>query len=570
MNSELAKSTREDIEEKVKKIILEHISKDVEKFNSSSKLSEHGADSLDAVEIIMAAEEEFGIEIPDEDAQKMETMEQIVEYINSKAIDLVSNDGIVFLDEIDKIAARTEVKGEVNKEGVQRDLLPLLEGTTVTTKYGHVKTDYILFIASGAFHQSKPSDLLPELQGRLPIRVELKALTQEDLIRILKEPESSLLKQYIALMKTENVTLEFTDDGIKTIAEIAFTVNRQVENIGARRLHLMSKLLESLGAKVNFTRNKDYKANHTLEIDCSNINNHVMSHETASKLRASLLMLGPILSRFGKISTVFPGGCNIGKRPVDMHIKALEEMGAKIEVEGCNIIATVKGKLQGKEVILEKISVGATENVIMAATLAEGVTIINNAATEPEVLDLIEFLKKMGANIEISDTRITITGVEALNGCVHKIIPDRIEAGTYALAAIITGGKLELEGISLSDIRCIVNELKAIGANVEIYNEGVMISRKNCSIRSANIATDPYPNFPSDMQPQLMSAMCIADGISVIEENIFENRFAHVDELRKLGANISIEKSKATISGIKSLSGANLCCFTNNGSKSIE
>ncbi|PRD36194.1 UNVERIFIED_CONTAM: hslU [Trichonephila clavipes] len=167
--------------------------------------------------------------------------------IIKEAIDLVSNDGIVFLDEIDKIAARTEVKGEVNREGVQRDLLPLLEGTTVTTKYGHVKTDYILFIASGAFHQSKPSDLLPELQGRLPIRVELKALTQEDLIRILKEPESSLLKQYIALMKTENVTLEFTDDGIKTIAEIAFTVNRQVENIGARRLHtIMEELLDEI------------------------------------------------------------------------------------------------------------------------------------------------------------------------------------------------------------------------------------------------------------------------------------------------------------------------------------
>ncbi|APR97787.1 ATP-dependent protease ATPase subunit HslU [Wolbachia endosymbiont of Folsomia candida] len=167
--------------------------------------------------------------------------------IIKEAIDLVSNDGIVFLDEIDKIAARTEVKGEVNREGVQRDLLPLLEGTTVSTKYGPVKTDYILFIASGAFHLSKPSDLLPELQGRLPIRVELKALTQEDLIRILKEPESSLLKQYIALMKTENVTLEFTDDGIETIAEIAFTVNREVENIGARRLHtVMEKLLDEI------------------------------------------------------------------------------------------------------------------------------------------------------------------------------------------------------------------------------------------------------------------------------------------------------------------------------------
>lgn len=167
--------------------------------------------------------------------------------IIKEAINLASNDGIVFLDEIDKIAARTEVKGEVNREGVQRDLLPLLEGTTVSTKYGPVKTDYILFIASGAFHLSKPSDLLPELQGRLPIRVELKALTQGDLVRILKEPESSLLKQYTALMKTENVELEFTDDGIETIAEIASTVNREVENIGARRLHtVMEKLLDEI------------------------------------------------------------------------------------------------------------------------------------------------------------------------------------------------------------------------------------------------------------------------------------------------------------------------------------
>lgn len=323
-------------------------------------------------------------------------------------------------------------------------------------------------------------------------------------------------------------------------------------------VHLMSKLLESLGAEVNFMHNKNYKANHTLKIDCSNINNHVMPYKTASKLRTSFLILGPMLSRFGKARTAFPGGCNIGKRPVDMHIKALEEIGAKIEIDGYNIIATVKGKLQGKEITFEKISVGATENIIMAATFAEGVTTINNAATEPEVLDLIDFLKKMGADIEIDNTKVIITGVEALNGCVHKIIPDRIEAGTYALAAIITGGKLELEGINLSDIRCITNELETIGAMVELYDGGIVISRKNGSIKSANVATDPYPNFPSDMQPQLMSAMCIADGISVIEENIFENRFTHADELRKLGANISIEKSKATISGIKSLSGANL------------
>lgn len=181
--------------------------------------------------------------LTNEESEKLIDEDKIIK----EAIDLASNDGIVFLDEIDKIAARTEVKGEVNREGVQRDLLPLLEGTTVSTKFGPVKTDYILFIASGAFHLSKPSDLLPELQGRLPIRVELKALTKGDLVRILKEPESSLLKQYIALMVTENVKLEFTDDGIDTIAEIASTVNREVENIGARRLHtVMEKLLDEI------------------------------------------------------------------------------------------------------------------------------------------------------------------------------------------------------------------------------------------------------------------------------------------------------------------------------------
>ena len=178
-----------------------------------------------------------------EESEKLMDEDKIIK----EAMSLASNDGIVFLDEIDKIAARTEVKGEVNREGVQRDLLPLLEGTTVSTKYGPIKTDYILFIASGAFHLSKPSDLLPELQGRLPIRVELKALTQDDLVRILNEPESSLLKQYVALIKTENVILEFTDDGINTIAEIASTVNREVENIGARRLHtIMEKLLDEI------------------------------------------------------------------------------------------------------------------------------------------------------------------------------------------------------------------------------------------------------------------------------------------------------------------------------------
>ncbi|QKX01526.1 UDP-N-acetylglucosamine 1-carboxyvinyltransferase [Wolbachia endosymbiont of Cruorifilaria tuberocauda] len=323
-------------------------------------------------------------------------------------------------------------------------------------------------------------------------------------------------------------------------------------------VHMMSRLLKNLGAKVNFIYNKAYKANHIFEIDCRSINNYAVSREIASKLRASFLMLGPTLSRFGKITTIFPGGCNIGKRLVDMHIKALEEMGAEIEIDGYNIIVAVKGKLKGKEITFDQVSVGATENVIMAAALAEGVTTINNAAIEPEVLDLIDFLKKMGADIKVSNKKVTITGVEALNGCVHKVISDRIEAGTYALAAVVTGGELMLEGINLSDIRCIATELESIGAKVEPLDQGIIVSRKNCFIKSINIATDPYPNFPSDMQPQFMSAMCIADGISVIEENIFENRFTNTSELRKLGANISINKNKAIISGIKNLYGANL------------
>ncbi|APR98094.1 UDP-N-acetylglucosamine 1-carboxyvinyltransferase [Wolbachia endosymbiont of Folsomia candida] len=371
-------------------------------------------------------------------------------------------------------------------------------------------------------------------------------------------------------------------------------------------VQIMINLLQNLGAEVKFTHNKDYKANHTLEIDCSNIRSYSAQHEIANQLRASFLMLGPMLSKFGEAKITLPGGCNIGKRPVDMHVKALEEMGAKIAIDGNNIVATAKGKLQGREITFEKISVGATENIIMAATLAEGATTINNAAIEPEVLDLIDFLKKVGADINVYDDSITIKGVGKLNGCTHKIIPDRIEAGTYALAAIITGGELKLEGISILDIKCILNELEAIGANIqpiaessaiqvadteiqekeniwipvsrtgmtsnqatdlllepqkfiESHNDCIVISRKNGHINSINVATNPYPNFPSDMQPQLMSVMCIADGTSTIEENIFENRFTHINELRKLGANISIEKNKATVIGVKSLFGASLC-----------
>lgn len=323
-------------------------------------------------------------------------------------------------------------------------------------------------------------------------------------------------------------------------------------------VRLMSSLLRNFGAEVIFKYNETYKGNHTLEISCDNINHYEGINEISSKLRASFLILGPMLSKFGKVKTTLPGGCNIGKRPVNMHIKALEEMGAKFEIEGSNIIAEVKGKLIGKEIIFEKISVGATENIIMAATLADGKTVIHNPALEPEVLDLIEFLKKVGADITIQDNIITINGVEKLNGCRYKIIPDRIEAGTYALAAIITDGELILEGINLSNIKCMISELKGIGAKIESTQNSIIVSRKNNDIKHINVATSSYPYFPTDMQPQFMSVMCIADGISIVEENIHEDRFTHVNELKKMGANIHVENNVATVIGKKKLHGSNL------------
>lgn len=323
-------------------------------------------------------------------------------------------------------------------------------------------------------------------------------------------------------------------------------------------VHLMSELLKNFGAEVSFVRNEAYKANHTLKISCDNIVDHVASHEIANKLRASFLILGPMLSRFGRVETVFPGGCNIGKRPVSMHIKALKEMRAKIEVHDYNITAEVKGKLRGKEIVFEKVSVGATQNVVMAATLAEGETVIYNSAIEPEVLDMIDFLNKSGANISVHENRIIIKGVEKLSGCSHRVIPDRIEAGTYSLAAVITGGKLELKGINLSNIRYIVNELETIGAEIASKEDSITISKKDGFIRPINITTSAYPGFPSDMQPQLMSVMCIANGISIIEENIFENRLMHVNELKKMAANIYVENNKATVIGTKKLFGTNL------------
>ncbi len=323
-------------------------------------------------------------------------------------------------------------------------------------------------------------------------------------------------------------------------------------------VHSMVMLLESIGAKVNFIRNKNYKANHILEIDCSDIKSHIISSKIASRIRTSILLLGPMLARFGKINTSFPGGCNIGNRLIDMHIKALEEMGAQITVDGCNLTATVAEKLQGKEIVFERVSVGATQNTIMAAILAEGTTVIHNPAIEPEIFNLIEFLVKMGANIIIQGNKIIITGVEKLNGCSHKIISDRIEAGTYSLAAIITDGELTLEEINLTDMKCVASQLEAIGAKIKPSKNSVTISRKSYCVSPINVATNPYPCFPSDMQPQLTSVMCIANGVSTIEENLYDNRFTHVSELKKTGANISIKENRAIVTGTNKLCSSNL------------
>jgi UDP-N-acetylglucosamine 1-carboxyvinyltransferase len=314
----------------------------------------------------------------------------------------------------------------------------------------------------------------------------------------------------------------------------------------------MTALLQSLGAEVT-----SMQAGKVLAMSSHTLTSTTADYEIVRKMRASNLVLGPLLARFGHAVVSLPGGCAIGARPMDIHTTALEAMGATIELKDGYLHATTKGGLKGAVVKLRFASVGATENVLMAATLAKGTTVIENAAREPEIVDLATCLRRMGAQIEGDGTsRIEIQGVDRLGGATHPVVTDRIELGTYMLAPVIAGGEVECIGGRIDLVAAFVDKLRLAGVEVEETANGLKVRRANGRPHAVDVTTEPFPGFPTDLQAQMMAMLCTAKGTSVLEEKIFENRFMHAPELVRMGANIEVHGGTATVTGVDRLKGA--------------
>ncbi len=300
-------------------------------------------------------------------------------------------------------------------------------------------------------------------------------------------------------------------------------------------------------------------AGETLKISAKNIVDTTAPYDLVSKMRASFWVLGPLLARCGEAKVSLPGGCAIGTRPVDLHIMAMEKLGAEVEIDAGYVNARAKNGLKGGHIHFPKVTVGATHAALMAAVLAKGDTIIENAAREPEIGDVAECLVKMGAKIEgIHTSTLKIAGVTSLHGAEHEVIADRIEAGTYAMAAAMTGGDVLLKGARADSLESMIDVLTRSGITVQRSNEGLRIQRNGSGIEPVNVDTDPYPGFPTDLQAQFMALMTKAKGTSMIRETIFENRFMHVQELARLGADIHLHGDTAEVRGVKKLTGADV------------
>lgn len=294
-----------------------------------------------------------------------------------------------------------------------------------------------------------------------------------------------------------------------------------------------------------------------LSLHAKEITSITAPYELVCTMRASILVLGPLLAREGRAKVSLPGGCAIGTRPIDMHLAAMEKLGAKITLEDGYVLAEAPTGLKGAEIHFEKVSVGATENVLMAAALAEGVTVVHNAAREPEIGDLADMLNSMGANIEGAGTEtITIRGVSALSGTTHRVIADRIETGSYLAAVAMAGGELELVDARLDTLGNVIAAMEQVGVHAEQKDDYVRVWRNGSGLKPMAISTQPYPDFPTDMQAQMMTVLTQAEGSSPITETIFENRFMHVPELTRMGANISVTGNTATVHGRTPLKGA--------------
>jgi UDP-N-acetylglucosamine 1-carboxyvinyltransferase len=314
-------------------------------------------------------------------------------------------------------------------------------------------------------------------------------------------------------------------------------------------VYSMIEVIKTLGVQV------EWKDDNTLFIDPDDFNNYEAPYELVKTMRASFLVMGPLLARLKKAKISLPGGCAIGARPVDFHLKGFRELGANINTEKGYIKAEVKN-LKGNEIYIDFPSLGATENIMMAASLADGNTTIENAAKDPEVIELGNFLNKMGARIDgLGSDIITIQGVKNLKGVRYRIIPDRIEAGTYMVAAAITGGNVEIKHVNAYYLKSCIVKLEEAGLDVDIKEDSIIISDSG-DIKSVDIKTMPFPGFPTDMQAQFMALMTIANGTSIITENVFESRFTHAGDLRRMGADIKIEGRNSIIKGVKKLSAA--------------
>jgi len=321
----------------------------------------------------------------------------------------------------------------------------------------------------------------------------------------------------------------------------------------------MAHLLADFGVDISMNGDAGNGGNigRTFELNAGAVVETTAPYDLVRKMRASILVLGPLLARFGKARVSLPGGCAIGTRPVDLHLEALAQLGAEIELDDGYINAKVNGRLKGAHIIFPMVTVGGTENLLMAATLADGETVLANAAREPEVSDLARCLVAMGADIEgIGTDTLRIRGCDHLHGAEHSVVPDRIETGTYAVAAAVTDGDLLLKGTRLDLIESVADILRKAGVEITDTGDGLRVRRASGGIRGVDVTTEPFPGFPTDMQAQLMVLAAVADGASTITETIFENRYMHVPELTRMGADIHVHGSTATVRGGGGLKGA--------------
>ena len=318
-----------------------------------------------------------------------------------------------------------------------------------------------------------------------------------------------------------------------------------------------AKLLAGLGAQITIDQGTIGKGSESgIVVDASHVDSHVAPYELVKTMRASVLVLGPLLAKYGAAEVSLPGGCAIGSRPVDLHIKGLQALGAEITVDH-GFIKARADRLKGGRVVFDLVSVGATENVLMAAALAQGTSVLENAAMEPEIVDLADCLNAMGAQVEgAGSNRIVVHGVERLHGAKHAVVADRIETGTFLVAAAMTGGRITARRARPETMDAVLDKLRQAGAQIECEGDRITLDMQGRRPKAVNFTTAPHPAFPTDMQAQFMAMNCIADGVGVINETIFENRFMHVQELLRLGADIRVEGHTAIVRGVAQLSGA--------------